>query len=332
MSPSQTMDHQNRSAYSDLVTSDDSGEEKSGTVKETTITTLAKPAVFVTESLGEAAIYKTVVLPRTTLVSPHLSSTTRIKDAMREARDVLRFEAHLAEELGRYEDMSDFITQIVYIQETTGEKELSEEETVLLSTAFKNSLHSKRSACRILRELRVKLHMTLESDTWSVFKDVQNKVENDLRAHCSSLLKLLLEILMRRITNPETRVSLLRMQADALRYLCESYSGVRKYKVRSDSNSAYKEGVNLARRDLDPANIARLSIFLNYSIFLKDLMKEGGEALAISREAFRAGVASLDNLGDKEFPDALTLLDAIKQNVVSWGAEKKQQRSSYQLY
>ena len=56
----------------------------------------------------------------------------------------------------------------------------------------------------------------------------------------------------------------------------------------------YEEASKIALRDLKPTNPTRLSVALNFSVFLYEALGDVQEAVNVSREAFDHGVNELE--------------------------------------
>merc|ERR1719163_1951933 len=95
------------------------------------------------------------------------------------------FEAKLAEQTERYDEMKESMKKVVLFK-----KVLSKEERNLLSVAYKNVVGSRRASWRVL-------HSIEEQSTGEVVakkplvQEYRKKVEHELEGICDDVLKLL---------------------------------------------------------------------------------------------------------------------------------------------
>lgn len=89
--------------------------------------------------------------------------------------------AKLAEQIERYEDMSEVMREL-----TKSGCELNNEERNLLSIAYKNVVGTRRSAWRVISSLETKAD---ESDSYrAMVKSYRETVEEELRKNCNEVL------------------------------------------------------------------------------------------------------------------------------------------------
>ena len=105
------------------------------------------------------------------------------------SRDNLIYQAQLAEQTERFEDMLEFMKSVVKLG-----GDLSEEERNLLSVAYKNSVGSRRSAWRALSSIEER--QTGDQEKSKLIADYRQKVEKELDKFCYDILALIDENLV----------------------------------------------------------------------------------------------------------------------------------------
>ena len=105
------------------------------------------------------------------------------------SRDNLIYQAQLAEQTERFEDMQEFMKAVVKLG-----GDLSEEERNLLSVAYKNSVGSRRSAWRALSSIEER--QSGDVDKTKLISDYRTKVEKELDKFCYDILTLIDEFLV----------------------------------------------------------------------------------------------------------------------------------------
>jgi len=155
--------------------------------------------------------------------------------AQRLGREQYVFQAKLAQQAERYEEMVSFMQKIVVGY--TPASELSLEEMNLLSIAYKNVTEPLRAALRIL--LKEEEGLKNEDDVVHV-KKYRSKVESELENVCGSVLELLDSKLIPSSSLSEIRVFYYKMKGDYQRYLAEFKIGDDRKSAVEDTMLSYK--------------------------------------------------------------------------------------------
>ncbi|XDB65840.1 hypothetical protein AB1E18_019150 [Capra hircus] len=118
--------------------------------------------------------------------------------------------------------------------------ELSNEERNLLSMAYKNVLQ--------------------------LIKDYREKVESELRSIYTTVLELLDKYLIANATNPESKVSYLKMKGDYFWYLAEVACGDDRKQTIDNFRGAYQEAFDISKKERQPTHPIWLGLALNFSV------------------------------------------------------------------
>uniref|UniRef100_A0A8C3BJF9 Stratifin n=1 Tax=Cairina moschata TaxID=8855 RepID=A0A8C3BJF9_CAIMO len=155
--------------------------------------------------------------------------------------------AKLAEQAERYEDMADFMKAVVEHGD-----ELSNEERNLLSVAYKNVVGCQRSAWRVISSIE---HKTEEGDDKAqLVNEYREKVEEELKSVCNVVLGLLDKYLIKKVSDPESRVFYLKMKGDYFRYLAEVATGNDRQETIDKAQKAYQEAMDISKKEMQPTN------------------------------------------------------------------------------
>jgi 14-3-3 protein beta/theta/zeta len=126
--------------------------------------------------------------------------------------------AKLAEQAERYDDMAAAMKKV-----TESGNELSNEERNLLSVAYKNVVGARRSSWRVISSIEQKTEGSERKQTMA--REYREKIEKELKDICQDVLLLLDNFLVRKASNPESKVFYLKMKGDYFRYLAEVATG-----------------------------------------------------------------------------------------------------------
>jgi 14-3-3 protein beta/theta/zeta len=241
---------------------------------------------------------------------------------MSEKEDLVQ-KAKLAEQAERYDDMAEAMKAV-----TEKGGELSNEERNLLSVAYKNVVGARRSSWRVISSIEQKTEGNERKQQMA--KEYRDRVEAELRSICDQVLKLLQEHLIPRAGNAESKVFYMKMMGDYYRYLAEVASRENDQNnlsswsaVVGKSNSAYKDALEIAQKDMQPTHPIRLGLALNYSVFHYEIQNSPDQACALAKQAFDDAIAELDTLNEDSYKDSTLIMQLLRDNLTLWTSDNQ---------
>lgn len=239
------------------------------------------------------------------------------------AKDKVVFKAKLAEQAERYEEMKDFMKEVVL-----KEKRLNQEERNLLSVAYKNVVGSRRASWRVLDSIARKEKSDGES-SYELVVQYRTSVEAELSGICEDVLSLLDGTLLQESgIKDEERVFYFKMKGDYHRYMAEYKEGEEGGKeVISDASFAYAQALESAK-SLQATNPIRLGLALNFSVFYYEIMQDQKKACHLAKEAFDNAVSELEDLTEEEYKDATLIMQLLRDNLTLWQSEGDNEESA----
>jgi len=225
--------------------------------------------------------------------------------------------AKLAEQAERYDDMAERMKTVV----KTMKSELSNEERNLLSVAYKNVVGARRSSWRVLSSIEQK---DKSGDKQVFTKEYRKQVEQELTKICKEVLALLDSHLIKDEGPPESKVFYLKMKGDYYRYLAEveSAEDSGRKEVIESSESAYKDALGVAERELAPTHPIRLGLALNFSVFYYAIMNSPDQACKLAKQAFDDAIAELDTLKEDSYKDSTLIMQLLRDNLTLWTSDQ----------
>ena len=103
-------------------------------------------------------------------------------------------------------------------------------------------------------------------------------------------------------------------------YLCEIKSLKENKNYLDESEKNYKMAVELAQ-NISWINPIKLSLYLNYSVFIYDIKKDAKKALQIAKDTVKNAKKLLDKLKEEEDKDAEMSIQTLKENINFWEEE-----------
>lgn len=148
------------------------------------------------------------------------------------------YNAKLAEQAERYEEMVEFMEKVS--NSLAESEELSVEERNLLSVAYKNVIGARRASWRIISSIEQKEESRGNEDHVTVIKEYRSKIEKELSNICDGILKLLDSRLVPSASTGDSKVFYLKMKGDYHRYLAEFKTAGDRKEAAESTLTAYK--------------------------------------------------------------------------------------------
>lgn len=230
-------------------------------------------------------------------------------------RDELVYLSKIYERAERYSEMFKFVINFVKM-----DPNLNLEERNLLSTCFKNVIADKRASWRLLNHLDKKDEKK-NSQNMLYLKEVKTKIEEEMKEICEEVQLALDKYLIPNSKDFETKVFYLKVKGDYFRYKAE-FSVAKDYDVAClQAEKAYKDGYEIAEKNIPIFSSTRLGLALNYSVFYYEIKVMKEEAIHVARTTFEEAIKILDELEKKKSKDSLLIIQLLKENLILWNNE-----------
>jgi len=226
------------------------------------------------------------------------------------------FNAMLAEQAERYEEMKEYMKKVVKQGSPVA---LNTDQRNLLSVAYKNVVGARRASWRVLQSIANK--EAKDSKQRQYVLAYKAKVEAELSAVCDDVLSLLNDFLLGSPTiSPEEEVFYSKMKGDYYRYKAEHLVGKKRNDVVDSADDAYKAALE-ASKPLKSTNPIRLGLALNYSVFYFEIKQNKVAACQLAKQAFDNAVGDLEDLTEEQYKDATLIMQLLRDNLTLWQTE-----------
>jgi 14-3-3 protein epsilon len=228
------------------------------------------------------------------------------------SKEELIYNAKLAEHSERYSDMISHMKQLIDLTEG----DLNNEERTLLSVAYKQAVGERRNAWRIIGSYEEK-QKSRGSEHLELISEYKQKIEKELHGLCMELVRLIDSKLLKGGAVDEIEVFYLKMKGDYFRYMAEAGEAEEIQK----SFEAYSQASDAAKA-LPVNNPVRLGLALNFSVFYYELKKEPSKACELAKTTFDEALPTLEELDERAYKEATSILGLIKDNLTLWTSEE----------
>ena len=125
------------------------------------------------------------------------------------------FLARVAEQAERFEDMVDFLEEVLVIKGGT----VNPDERNLLSVAFKNLISSKRAACRTISAIEQNPKYSKFNAALLAYK---GQIETQLQGDCQKIIDMINNRVLNTDCTEEAKAFFVKMVGDYYRYIAEN--------------------------------------------------------------------------------------------------------------
>lgn len=227
-------------------------------------------------------------------------------------KDII-FMARVADQAERYDDMIDFLIQIIENKET----ELTSDERNLFSVGFKNYINSSRTAWRTIEAIE-------KSDKYSQYANecsrYKMQVLRELETKCKKVIYIIKDLILPKSSEIEARTFYLKMIGDYYRYIGENARGDALIEASEKAVDYYLQAQAVSR-DMKPFHVTRLSLVLNLSVFYYEVKDDIYKAVSLAKEALHNAKLQIELMNNEDAKDALSIVALLKENLSLWQEE-----------
>ena len=220
--------------------------------------------------------------------------------------------AQVSEIAERYDDASKYIEELIKKKKD----DLTKDEKNIFYNSFKYIINSKRGAWRSSSYMEEK-ELKKPSERITIIKNYKTILEEDIKNLCKNVINLITNFLLTKTILDESKIFYLRMKGDYYRYLCEFKSLNENKNFVDESEKNYKMAVELAQ-NISWINPVKLSLYLNYSVFIYEIKKDSKKSIQIAKEAVKNAKKFSDKLKEEEDKDAEITIQTLKENINFW--------------
>ena len=242
-----------------------------------------------------------------------MSSESQTKNKY--TREELIFLSKLYTKAELYKEVINFIKEFIKLN-----PKLEKEECDIISTGFKNMISEKRSSWFTLQSMERK-EKKKKKNTIKEIKEIKNHIENEIRETCKELQDLVDKELLPKNEEDEVLVFLYKLKADYFRYICEFAEGNELLDNLIKAEEFYKKAYEIADKKLPIINCNRVSVALNYAIFLYETKKDKKNGFDIAQNTFKESMKFIEDLEKPKYRDTLLIIQLLKENIIFWNSE-----------
>lgn len=248
-----------------------------------------------------------------------MSSSDSNSSKMKYNREELVYLSKLYTKAESYKEVINFIKEFIKLN-----PKLNKEECDILSTGFKNMISDKRQSWLTLHSMERK-EKKKKINTVKEIKEIKSHIEKEIRETCKELQDLIDNHLLPNNDENEILIILYKLKADYFRYICEFAEGKEYEDNLNKAEEFYKKAYNISEKQLPIINCNRISVVLNYAIFLYEIKKDKKNGFDIAQKTFRESMKFFDDLEKPKYRDTLLIIQLLKENIIFWNSEMSEE-------
>ena len=221
-----------------------------------------------------------------------------------------------------FKEMIKFIKEFIIL-----DPKLNKEERDIICTGFKDMISDKRSSWSILNSMERK-EKKKKINTVKEIKIVKNNIEKEIREICNTLQDLIDKFIIPNNDDIETLVFFYKLKADYFRYICEFAEGKEYEKNLIEAEKYYKKAFEISEKKLPIINCNRVSVGLNYAIFLYEIKKDKMAGFDLAQNTFKESMKFIDDLEKSKYRDTLLIIQLLKENIIFWNSEMSEEEQN----
>lgn len=228
-------------------------------------------------------------------------------------RDSLVYNAKLAEQIERYEEMVAYMKSVVEKGDPLGV-----EERDLLSVSYKNVVGTRRNAWR---QCHGPEQSSKASEKSEIAQQYLSQLELEITTACTQILQLVDTYLLKDAGTKDSQIFYLKMKGDYYRYMAEIATDAKRTEYADKSDEAYKSATSIANKNLAPTHPIRLGLALNYSVFYYEIVSKPEIACQLAKSAFDDAIAELDQLSEDGYKNSTLIMQLLRDNLTLWTSD-----------
>ena len=197
--------------------------------------------------------------------------------------------------------------------------DLQSDELDLITRCTKCYIGHKRGQYRKILTLIDKDKIVDNQKNSSLLEILRKKLSEEILFLCTSTIDLSQKFLENNVFPRKTQLFFNKTIADHYRYIYEINM---KEDIKLKAKEYYEKSLQIIKLcKFASTDIAYLTFYLNYSVFLHDTMKNTEESIKYSKACLYAALKDTEDIVDNSQKDIVLLCQMLKDNISLWKTE-----------
>jgi len=197
--------------------------------------------------------------------------------------------------------------------------DLQSDELDLITRCTKCYIGHKRGQYRKILTLIDKDKIVDNQKNSSLLEILRKKLSEEILFLCTSTIDLAQKFLENNVFPKKTQLFFNKIIADHYRYIYEINM---KEDIKLKAKEYYEKSLQIIKLcKFASTDIAYLTFYLNYSVFLHDTMKNTEESIKVSKACLYEALKDTEDIVDNSQKDIVLLCQMLKDNISLWKTE-----------
>lgn len=245
------------------------------------------------------------------------SGLLRNLDPKMSAYEKVSYLASICLKYEKYEDAVRYVDEMAKLIEG----ELSIDEKNIVISSYKFYISEKRAAWRAIYNLE-----SHEQNMKLMMNEIKSHYEDNIIKACEKFINLINNYIISKTKSDSGVCTFLKVKADHYRYMAEITKGQVLFNNKQNAFQLYKQAYEISSK-LDNLDSIKLSVALNYSVFLYEILNKRINAIFYAKESLSKALLQLKEFSEEELTDdtlkeSLVIIEILNQNVHAWYNEE----------
>jgi len=197
--------------------------------------------------------------------------------------------------------------------------ELNIDERAILSSSYKGQITQFRDGISHIMNL---IETENSSNRLQILENMKKELLLDLERVCLDLIGLVDDKLLPATKDTESIFFYMNLKADYYRYLSETSNGDISDKYSPQAKDLYEKCIEFGKKEIPSFNPASMALYLNYTVFLNDVLKDQSNAVSIAKKVIQENIPLIDQNSAESFDKSRQIIGRMQENIKFWTNEE----------
>ena len=227
--------------------------------------------------------------------------------------ELLKDLANIENQFQDYSESFKYVQQMIQIK-----PKLDRQDRFLFYQVCRSLIDPIRNNLRVYNDYIGQSDIQKESSLYTELANYRQKETEELFNFCKIGCNVIESSLIPNAENSQALAFYNKLSADLNRYSAEFAEGEDRQKYLEKANALYKSAYDIAINNLGTTDPVFLGTVLNYSVLLKDYLKQESEAIELLNNAIRNAHQNYKELSEASKDESFTIIKLMQINLKNW--------------
>lgn len=189
------------------------------------------------------------------------------------------------------------------------------DQRILFLSTYRAATLPKRNGLRMLAAIANQQKHRGKNERAQKLDEIKSILQVDLFNLCNEVQQMIDDYLLPKASDQESNAFYFIIKADFFRYMHEFANAVEQIEYEKKANEFYQKASEISLQKDSPLS---LTISLNYSVFLYEVLKQKKKAIEIAQQALDESGILVNDGNDENYSESITMQGLIRENISAW--------------